>query len=489
MDDRERTGSAMSAARSPGELDRRAQRLVASWERSQAYGVARAGIAPAFTGRTDDDSLFAACGLEVLTQLQQTLVDEPISLMLVDPDGLVLKRLSGDRSLLRALDAVHLAPGFSYSEREAGTNGLALALADRAPSLVRHDEHYAVELDAYTCAAVPVLDPASGRLEGAVNLTTRAAVPPSLLLALAQSAAGNTSALMLARSSGRRPRPAPRGHVFRVQNEPGCGTAVLPSPDWTEARANAEHALATGRTVVAVGEPGSGRTTLLSQALRQALPQHRVLCASTPAPDDVDAWLALWAPELGKPHTAVVVRDVDGLPAWAAERLCGLLRAPTGGAPPVVALTVERFEDLPPALVPVVDTVVPLAPLRERPADVLPLAQHVAHRVRGRDLTFTPAASRALTGCGWPGGAAQLVAAVRAAAGQTETVDVRHLPADVRGDGGRLLSRMEALERDEIARVLARPGTSVGQAAQQLGLSRATLYRRLAQYGLQHGPA
>ena len=154
---------------------------------------------PVFSGSLDDQSLFFTCGQEVLSQLHRTLVDEPVSLMLTDAAGLVLNRLSGDRTLLRALDAVHLAPGFAYSEREAGTNGLAMALADRVPTLVCNDEHYALSLGAYTCAAVPVLDPLTGRLEGAVNLTTRSPFPGALLLALAQSAASTTAALMLAR--------------------------------------------------------------------------------------------------------------------------------------------------------------------------------------------------------------------------------------------------------------------------------------------------
>ena len=81
----------------------------------------------------------------MLTDLHRTLADEPISLMLTDADGLVLNRLSGDTSLLRALDAVHLAPGFAFSEREAGTNGLGLALADRVPTLVRAEEHYSAQ--------------------------------------------------------------------------------------------------------------------------------------------------------------------------------------------------------------------------------------------------------------------------------------------------------------------------------------------------------
>ena len=201
-------------------------RLLASWQRSESYGVPLESVEPVFTGTHDEESLFFECGREVLTELHRTLVNEPISLMLTDADGLVLNRLSGDSSLLRALDAVHLAPGFGYAERTVGTNGLGLALADRVPTVVRAEEHYSLSLCTYTCAAVPVLDPLTGRLEGCVNLTTWSRSSSDLLLALAQSAAGNTAALMLARSQGQRPRPAPRGEVFRVETprleRPGC---------------------------------------------------------------------------------------------------------------------------------------------------------------------------------------------------------------------------------------------------------------------------
>ena len=471
-------------------------RLLASWQRSQEYGVSRETVEPAFSGSLDDESLFFQCGREVLQELHSTLVDEPVSLMLTDAEGLVLNRLSGDSALLRALDAVHLAPGFTYSERQAGTNGLGLALADRAPTVVRNEEHYSLLLGAYTCAAVPVVDPVSGRLEGAVNLTTRAQFPGALLLALAQSAAGNTSALMLARSRGRRPRPAPRGQVFRVENEPASGSVRELSRAWTSALADVEQALRAGRVVAAVGEPGSGRATLLAQAQRLARPRDRILSASTPAPPDVEAWLSLWSPELGKPYTAVVVREVDRLPAWAAERLRSLVlhvRAgrtpshdPSSGLP--FSLTAERFEDIPSPLATLVETVVPVTPLRERPDDVVVLARHAARRARGRDVDFTAAAVRALSSCRWPGNVEQLVQAVRGAASRTEVIDVHHLPADVLSPAPRRLSRIEAVERDEIVHVLTRPGLTVQQAARELGMSRATLYRRLAQYGIHQAP-
>jgi sigma-54 dependent transcriptional regulator, acetoin dehydrogenase operon transcriptional activator AcoR len=116
-------------------------RLTASWRRSAGYGVSLDSVNPVFTGQVDDGSLFFECGQAVLQGLHTTLAEEPVSLMLTDSAGLVLSRMCNDTTLLRALDRVYLAPGFAFSEREAGTNGLGLALADRTPSLVRADEH------------------------------------------------------------------------------------------------------------------------------------------------------------------------------------------------------------------------------------------------------------------------------------------------------------------------------------------------------------
>ncbi|HEU4998331.1 MAG TPA: GAF domain-containing protein [Lapillicoccus sp.] len=458
--------------------------VLASWRRSEGYGVSLEVVDPVFTGSFDQESLFFQCGHQVLTDLHATLAAEPISLMLTDADGLVLNRLSGDTSLLRALDDVHLAPGFSYAEREAGTNGLGLALADRAPTLVRADEHYSASLCTYTCAAAPVLDPMTGRLEGAVNITTWSSSSNDLLLALAQSAASNTSALMLARSTGRRPRPAPTGQVFRVEParlEPGAGTLTALSAAWTDAVDEAATAMSAGRHVAAVGEPESGRSTLLAQAARRVWGRDRILSARAPRPTDVEAWMSLWSPELGKPHTVVLVGEVDTLPAWAVERLRDLVTAQ--GHPPV-SVTAQGVGSLPRMLDDLVGAVVWVPPLRDRPADVMPLARYAAARVRGRDVDFTAAAEHALQSCGWPGNVGQLTRVVREAAARAEVVDARHLPAEVLSGSPRRLTRIEAFERDEIVRCLSMPGATVTSAAGELGMSRATIYRKIAQYDI-----
>ncbi len=460
-------------------------RLVASWRRSEDYGVPLEAVHPTFSGAGAADTLFSECGREVLGDLHRSLAAEPISLLLTDAEGLVLDRRSGDHALLRALDSVHLAPGFSYAEREAGTNGLGLALADRVATVVRADQHYALNLRTYTCAAVPVLDPRTGRLEGAVNLTTWSESSSDLLLALARSAADTTAALMLARSGGVRGRETARGEVVRIpapRLEPGCGGASGLSASWVEAVDAIAAALAAGRVVAAVGEPGSGRTTALAQAVRRLRRRDRVLAARTPAPDDVATWLDLWSPEVGKAHTAVLLCEADRLPAWAADRLRDLL---AGTDPGDWCVTAERFEDLPAPLAALVGTVVQVPPLRERPDDVATLASHLARDVRGREVGFTPAARRALHDHAWPGNVAELRRVVRAAASRTDEVDVRHLPAEVLSASGHRLTRIETFERDEIVRVLTRPGVTMLQAAAELGMSRATVYRKVGHYGIR----
>ena len=190
-------------------------RLAASWQRSRDYGVPVDVVEANFTGAFDTDSLLYECGSEVLRGLHGALANEPVSLMVADRDGLVLRRLCNDTAILRSLDKVYLAPGFVYSEQTAGTNGLGLSLADRAPTLVRADEHYCTALRGYTCAAAPVLD-GHGTVLGTINLTTWARSSEALLLALAQSAAGSTSAMMQVRAGGGTPVAPPRGEVFHV---------------------------------------------------------------------------------------------------------------------------------------------------------------------------------------------------------------------------------------------------------------------------------
>ncbi|WP_133828875.1 helix-turn-helix domain-containing protein [Actinomycetospora succinea] len=457
------------------------QRLVASWKRSAGYGVSLDDVEPEFAGAVDDQSLFFESGHQVLTELHETLADEPVSLMLTDPECLVLNRVCSDRVLLGALDGVSLAPGFDYSERTTGTTGLGLALADRVPTLVRADQHYSTRLWGYTCAAAPVADPVTGDLLGSVNLTTWSQQSSHLLLALARTAARTTEALMLARGQGREARPASRGRVVRVrtrQDEDEAPCLEHLGVEWRAAADTARTALRAGRGVAVVGEPGVGKGALLGAVQARG---RRVLHVRPPEPEDVASWWALWSPELGKPGTGVIVARVDRLPAWVASELAGLVT----GDGAQLSLTAEDPVAVPDVLRPLVGTVVEVPALRHRRDDVLPLARWFARDARHRAVRFTAGAEQVLTAYHWPGNVAQLRDVVRRAVARTDLVSERDLPPEVFTGTHHQLTRMETLERDEIVRALAEPGATPARAASRLGMSRSTIYRRIARYGIR----
>jgi transcriptional regulator of acetoin/glycerol metabolism len=151
-------------------------------------------------------------------------------------------------------------------------------------------------------------------------------------------------------------------------------------------------------------------------------------------------------------------------------------------------LTAPGFAALPAPLAALTDAVVEAPPLRTRADDVLPLAAWSARQERHRTVPFTPRAARALTGYGWPGNVAQLRRVVREAVTRGDVVDVQHLAPEVLDGGAGPLSRLERLERDEIVRCLTEPGTTMTRVAEELGIGRATLYRKVAQYKITVPP-
>ena len=132
-------------------------------------------------------------------------------------------------------------------------------------------------------------------------------------------------------------------------------------------------------------------------------------------------------------------------------------------------------------------------PLRERPDDIVPLAEKLLSfygRTHHRGtLEFTGEAVHALRGHTWPGNVRELRNVVERAAifctGQR--VGIEHLPETLKAGeipprvGDRI--SLERLEEEHIRRVLAST-KSLQEAASVLGIDQATLWRRRKQYGM-----
>jgi len=144
--------------------------ILASWTRSREWNIDVDG-AELSAFDTESDSLLVRAARPVLDSVTDELAGEPVSVILTDAEGVVLERRTGDSSLSQALDRIWLAPGFSYSEKFVGTNGIGTALEGRGPAEVFGHEHYVEPLAQFACAGAPVWHPVSGKLLGVIDLT------------------------------------------------------------------------------------------------------------------------------------------------------------------------------------------------------------------------------------------------------------------------------------------------------------------------------
>ncbi|MFM9995096.1 MAG: sigma-54-dependent transcriptional regulator [Phycisphaerales bacterium] len=160
---------------------------------------------------------------------------------------------------------------------------------------------------------------------------------------------------------------------------------------------------------------------------------------------------------------------------------------------------------------------VELPPLRDRPVDIRPLAEHfLAHFARelGRQLAgFSPAALGAMTAYRFPGNVRELRNVVERAAvlARNPTIGIEDLPAHLADgrvpgltlvgtpghepatdDAGWTPTPLEEALRDPERRIILRAlkanGWNRQKTAEQLSINRTTLYKKMKSLGIEGGP-
>ena len=130
-----------------------------------------------------------------------------------------------------------------------------------------------------------------------------------------------------------------------------------------------------------------------------------------------------------------------------------------------------------------------LPPLRERPEDIEPLAEHFARRhSRSKSAPRFSAKARSLMRRhAWPGNIRELESAVeRALLFSGRTIGPEALPNAVRkGESG--LRSLAEVQEEHVRRVLDATGHVVAEAARILGVSRKTLHEKIKAYGIERG--
>jgi len=312
--------------------------------------------------------------------------------------------------------------------------------------------------------------------------------------------------------------------------EPMEGPLVGSSPAMRAVQKMVGMAAASDATVLVTGETGTGKE-LVARALhdhgpRAAGPFVSVNCAAIPAElleselfgHVAGAFTGAVKAQAGRFREAqggtLLLDEIGDMDAAMQAKILRALQervvTPVGGRPEpvdvrIVAATHRDLLQLVGAGGFRADLyyrlhVIPIAlpPLRERVADIVPLAQHflrLANPAAPKRLSVE--AARLLEGCAWLGNVRELRnAAERAAAlargPAIDTADLDFLRrADVAGAAGiaagtdlTLPEAVAELEQAMIRRALAEGGGSRAEAARRLGINRQLLYEKIKRYSL-----
>src|SRR6266571_4931156 len=496
------------------------EQILNSWRRSRFSSVDVDRIDPPYRADIDYDNRLVRSAGPVLDRLERELSEEPMTVVLTDPEAWVLDRRSGDRALQRKLDQVSLARGFSYAEEFVGTNGIGTALEDQSSAWVYGPEHFSARLQALSCAGAVIRNPLRGRVEGVIDLTCWRGEASPLMRVLVQEAARDISQRLVELESERerallqdfiaacrrtnnpilslnddlvisnsrgvklldpgdhaalQERAAellrsatdttadlrlPSGRSVRLQcrqvaSRAGVAGALVEvqtlgrvprrRPDqmprylplagvagrsgaWLHACEGAITACERHAPLLLVGEAGAGKQALARAVHRRWFPSERLRVLDGPAGDDPGTWIADLRLELEQTTGTIVLRRLDQLDATAADQLAA-----------------------------------------------------------GSDARCSPEALQVLRHNRWPGNVGQLQRALSVALGRSRggRIESADLPAECHTVTRQVLTRMQWIERDAIVDALVEARGNRTQAAAKLGMSRATIYRRINAFGIR----
>jgi sigma-54 dependent transcriptional regulator, acetoin dehydrogenase operon transcriptional activator AcoR len=274
--------------------------------------------------------------------------------------------------------------------------------------------------------------------------------------------------------------------------------ALLPglvgsSPLWLRACDEVEKAYRAGEWVAVEGEPGVGKAAVLRavQLRRQPVGRFAVLDAAESGPA---SWLDTVRRTVLEEADSIVLRHVDTLDAPTLRSVAATLQdAARLPQRPWVAVTVvtpaapaPRSKELATLLRLFPGTVL-IPPLRHHIEDLQRLVPFLLARLgHGGSLSCSPEAMQLLMRASWPGNVEQVLGVLRGVVQRRRTGVIRpdDLPPESRTVSRRRLNPLESMERDAIVRSLLDARGNKVKAARALGMSRATIYRKIHEYGI-----
>lgn len=584
--------------------------IVASWERSRDAGVDAVRPYSAYTEEIDTRSRLVRCARPVLEQLEADTADMPLVIALTDKKARIVQRIDCSAAVARLLDRVHFAPGFDCSEPVIGTNGIGTVFETGQPVSVVGPEHFTENMQMFACTGAPIIDPATSRVEGVLDISSLAQAWSPIMHALVKSAAKDISRnLLLDRSQSQHAifdtylrvtarstrqavfafgdsvfvaSPAAQqqfdaaeqqvlrehatfmmAHKERVSDTlalPGKqrlvhirGTRILTgsevagmvviaevvkspragspddfaeellpqigvatrrtskiadvlfrsrdflaggqSPAWVRACRELREALEKKKATLLVGESGVGKATLAMELFHSVYPGgHSISVDAAQLGDNgpsSDISSLLNSPRPGD-CTLHIVRDIDHACSVGVEQLKAYFSAvgSLGAAGWLVATTSRSPSNsgLPfRELLGHFATAITVPPLRCRTDDLPAITTALLHGiVPEREVRLSRSAQRLISRYSWPRNLTQLREALVYALRQRPVGEIQEgdLPGFCRTASRRTLTQLEVIERDAIISALRDTKGNRVAAANLLGISRSSLYRKLRTYGI-----
>lgn len=265
---------------------------------------------------------------------------------------------------------------------------------------------------------------------------------------------------------------------------------------WRRACDEVENAYRAGEWVALAGEPGVGKLAILRAVHQRRNPGGRFTVLD--AADVTDQrWLAsarrALVDENGDGHAgSVVIRHPDRLDGVHLRSLTAALQEPTradGQRAVWVAMTLglgAQSKDLA-RLLRLFPSTVDVPPLRHHVEDIQQLAPFFVARLGYQgQLTCSPEVLQMLMRSDWPGNVEQVFQTLRQVVQHRRTgvIQPHDLPPETGALSRRLLSPLESMERDAITQSLLDARGNKAKAAKALGMSRATIYRKIHEFGI-----
>jgi sigma-54 dependent transcriptional regulator, acetoin dehydrogenase operon transcriptional activator AcoR len=409
-----------------------------------------------------------------------------------DPLLIALVKTTADQitqALLTDSSAQELELLQDYLRACRRTNGIVLAINS---DVVMMNDHARQVLDPGDQAVLlgQAGEALAGGKTGAVEvdlptgLTARMHCRPTRSLSPLGTAGGVVHVKLLEATRRLAGDSAPSARMFL----PGLvGSGAL----WLRSCQQVQDTYETDEWLVLEGEPGVGKLAVARAVHQRRNPAGRfdVLDAAEAATPD---WLVRARRTLLTAEDDLVIRHVDQLGPRQLHILAGALHearsTPRQGRLWVaVTLTGRSVSPNLTELLRLFPSTVALPPLRHHIEDLPELTTFFLGKLsqHGR-LNCSPEATQLLVRSNWPGNVEQLWQVIRRIVQRrrTGTILPRDLPPECWTVSRRLLSPLEALERDAIVASLLDTEGNKAKAAESLGMSRATIYRKIHEYGI-----